>query len=57
MDRGSGHYTGDRDQNHPKEKKGKNAEWLSEGPYSWPYRQLRREEKQKSKEKSKDLTA
>ena len=53
MDRGSGHYTGDRDQNHPKEKKGKNAEWLSEGPY----RQLRREEKRKSKEKRKDLSA
>ena len=30
MDRGSWHCTGDRDQDHPQEKKCKKAKWLSE---------------------------
>ena len=30
MDRGSWHYTQGRDQDHPQEKKFKNAKWLSE---------------------------
>ena len=30
MDRGSWHCTGGGDQNHPQEKKCKNAKWLSE---------------------------
>ena len=31
-DRGSGHCTGDSDQDHPQEKKCKKAKWLSEEP-------------------------
>ena len=48
MDAGSGHCTGDRDQDHLQEKKCKKAKWLCEEALQIA---VKRREKQKRKEK------
>jgi len=51
MDGGLWHCTGDRDQDHPQEKKWKKAKWLSKEALQIAVK----EEKQKAKEKRKDI--
>ena len=56
MDGGLGHCTGDRDQDHPMEKKCKKAKWLSEEALQVSVK--RREAKSKGeKERYSDLAA
>ena len=51
MDRGSRHCTGDRKQDHPKEKEWKKAKWLSGEALQIAVRKG----EQKAKEKRKDI--
>jgi len=52
MDRGSQHWTGVIDQNHPKKNKCKKPKWLSEEALKI----AEKKEKWKAKDKKKDIT-